>query len=144
MRFEGFVFKLHKESIIAPTGAMGHRVKLLEYAIQQGLDQLPGRPLFATKGLLTHARNNPIGTIEHAFVVGGMFCISGCLNTELEWPLYLQACSDPLGLSYDIINASVLDIRSPVFEVSKAKWIGVTVVLQKRAAHGEDTLFWLV
>lgn len=144
MKFEGIVFKINQASRVAPKGASEHRVKLLDTAIQQGLEQLPGRPLFASKGFLTHNRNSPIGIIEHAFIVGDMFCISGHLNTQLTWPLSLQACNEPLGLSYDITNAIILDMAAPIFEISKAKWLGVTVVRQRKAAYREDTLFWLV
>jgi hypothetical protein len=145
MKFEGVLFTLHKPSKVAPSGAMGHKVLLSEQAIQCGLEQLPGTPLFSSICLTTHDRSDGaiIGRITKAFIVGDMFCISGTIDSYRS-RLRLSASEEPFGLSYDLESVQVIDSRALIYTVGDAIFVGATVLYQRVAAHREDCLFWVV
>jgi hypothetical protein len=144
MKFEGVLFIINKPSTIFPTGARGHKVILTKEAIQQGITQLPGKPLFSSECLKTHNSDRKVGVIEKAFIVGDMFCISGGISEDYSASLQILASEEILGLSYDLSSAHIYDKFADIFEVTSVTFLGATVLLQSKAAHREDCLFWVV
>ena len=144
MRFEGVLFIVGKPSKVPPRGSRGHNVILLPSAIEDALRDLPGKELDSSECLSTHNRNNKIGRIERAFIVGDMFCIAGECYNRGDNIIQLQASGERLGLSYDILNGHVDDMRNLIYRVSRATFIGAAVLKQSKAAHRGDCLFWLV
>jgi hypothetical protein len=144
MKFEGILFLLNKPPAQSPRGCRGHKILFTPATIEKALEQLPGKPLFSSQCLTTHDITNPIGIIEKAFIVGDMFCISGSMHEEKFISQHLNASGETLGLSFDVLNANIEDLRQVIWTCIKADFIGATMLLQSKAAYREDCLFWFV
>jgi hypothetical protein len=143
MKFEGTLFKIGKPSNGPIKGAEHHRVVLVDSAILNALKQLPGTPLFGSPCLSTH-KHEQIGIIQDTYISRGEFCIKGVVFNDSQLLSILKASAEPLGLSFDAVNAKVLDKRDSIFVVYDINFIGATVLYQRSAAHKYDCAFKLL
>lgn len=140
--FKAVLFIIGKPSIDNPSGSRGRKVRLSPAAVEHAMRDLPGKPICRSGCLKTHDNNNQIGEIQRAYAIGDMFCIEGEIFDQHA--VDLDACTEPLGVSYDARNCHVRDVRErEVWVVEAGDFIGVNVLLQRKAAHRENCLFWL-
>jgi len=146
MKFTGVLFIIGKPSVLCPEGSRGHKILIAPEAIQDMLENFPGKPLWACRKAenWTHNRQEIAGVIDKAQVIGDMFVIFGTLVDVYE-TLDIAATVDTLGLSYDISGAYVGNTYEfSVWNINKiSQVLGAHIIPQYNAAHKEDCLFWI-
>ena len=142
-KWSGVLFIVGKPSATSPSGARGHQILMASEAVKMALEHLPGKPLWAALDLSTHRSEiaGQVGIVETAELVGDKLTLSGELFERDN--VDLAACAEPLGLSYDANGCHVPDMRPFLWTIDRANFFGVTVLIQVKAAHKQDTSFRL-
>jgi len=162
--FRGVLTLVDVVSDKAPVGARGHRVVLARAAADAALASLLGMGLDYAPSLDRHDARRKIGVITRAEIVGKQLELGGYLfakdfpeivreigrgggnrrgPTEREALARksLQAAGGshrayaPLGMSYEIADARVADVRSRVWTLTHVTFTGAAVLRRDKAAY---------
>jgi hypothetical protein len=153
--FRGVLTLVDVVSDKAPAGARGHRVVLTRTATEAALASLLGMGLDYAPSLDRHDTRRKIGVITRADIVGKRLELGGYLfakdfpeivheigrgsssrNTRVAMEARGQSSSHPvLGMSYEIADARVADVRSSVWTLTRVTFTGAAVLRRDKAAY---------
>src|SRR5512138_2642233 len=158
--FRGVLTRLDTASDRPPSGARGHRVLLTRAAAEAALPSLLGMGLDYAASFDRHEPRRKVGIITEAEIVPQWPVASGQWPAEprrletgkrkLETLFvsgYLFARDFPdvvrelrntgrlLGMSYEITDARIADLRATVWTVTEFTFTGAAVLRRDRAAH---------
>lgn len=148
--FEGVLTLVNTPSDKAPNGARGHRVILTREAAEAALPSLLGMAVDYKAGWDGHDARQKCGIITAAQIEGNAITVAGYLYARdyPEMEEKIQASSTEMGMSYELADAHVADMRSSVWTLTRATFTGAAILLRDKAAyrrtsfrltHGETT-----
>jgi hypothetical protein len=148
--FTGCLTLVDVASDKAPNGARGHRVVLTREAAEAALPSLLGMAVDYKAGwdghdarqkcgIITAARLEPKGEGQRLLVSGYLFARdfpefgggkAGTLAAQ-------EALADggQMGMSYELADAQVADMRAPVWRLTRATFTGAAILLREKAAY---------
>ena len=138
MPFEGVLTLVDQPSDKAPSGARGHRVVLTREAAEAALPSLLGMAVDFKAGWDGHDAKQKCGIITAAEIEGDEVKVSGYLFARdfSEMMTEMHAHGDEaLGMSYELADAHVADMRAEVWRLSKATFTGAAILLRSKAAY---------
>ncbi|MGH9503672.1 MAG: hypothetical protein ACRD20_12545 [Terriglobales bacterium] len=171
-RFRGVLTLVDVVSDKAPSGARGHRVVLARAAADAALASLLGMGLDYAPSLDRHDTQRKIGVITRADIVGKQLELDGHLFAK-DFPDIVREiergsgmrrrhpagegfarpslhalghnhhAETLLGMSYEITDARVADVRSSVWTLTHVTFTGAAVLRRDKAAY-RDTWIELV
>ena len=162
--FRGVLTLVDVVSDKAPAGARGHRVVLARAAADAALASLLGMGLDYAPSLDRHDARRKIGVITRAEIVGKQLELGGYLfakdfpeivreigrggvtrrgpterealaRTSLQAAGRSHRAYSPLGMSYEIADARVADVRSQVWTLTHVTFTGAAVLRRDKAAY---------
>jgi hypothetical protein len=144
--FEGVLTLVDAASDKAPSGARGHRVVLTRSAAEAALPSLLGMAVDFKAGWDGHDAQQKCGIITSAVIEGDAVRVSGYLFARDFSGMMqeMQAHGDEaLGMSYELADAHVENLRSEVWRLTKATFTGAAILLRSKAAY-RNTSFRVV
>ena len=140
--FEGILCVLDEPSSKPPSGSRGHNIILTKNAAVNVIDTLIGAPINYTPAWDAHNYNVSIGLITQSFILGKFLKIRGYLSVD-RYPTLVKEIKTlvkPLGLSYEIQNAHIEDMRQPIWKITRlGSFTGVAILLKSKAAYRSST-----
>lgn len=160
--FKGVLTIVDVASDKPPAGARGHRVLLTRRAAEAAIPSLLGMALDYAPALDRHDVRRKIGVITRAEIVGRGIEVGGFLyardfpeivgEIERKTPTLAQKTrkdgapsypldgrgarpSTSLGMSYEIADAQIQDIRASVWVLNKVTFTGAAILLREKAAY---------
>jgi hypothetical protein len=139
--FEGCLTLVDVPSDRAPSGARGHRVVLTRQAAETALPSLLGMAVDYKSGWDGHDARQKCGIITSAHLEGSRLMVSGFLFArdfpELERRMCSVQANDSgeMGMSYELADAHVADMRAPVWTLTRATFTGAAILLRDKAAY---------
>jgi len=146
--FEGCLTVVDVVSDKAPSGARGHRVVLTREAAEAALPSLLGMAVDYKAGWDGHDARQKCGIITAARLErreeGRRLLVSGYLyakdfpefqQMEARVGLWAQGGGEAMGMSYELADAHVADMRSPVWRLTRAMFTGAAILLREKAAY---------
>jgi hypothetical protein len=157
--FRGVLTVLDEASDKPPAGARGHRVVLTRKAAEEALPSLLGMGVGYAPSLDRHDTRRKVGVITQAEIVGKNVELSGYLFGK-DFPELVHemkkaggrasSCKgDPqrlsargsaakaLGMSYEIANARIADVRAKVWILTHVTFTGAAILWREKAAYGK-------
>lgn len=167
--FRGVLAPVDLPSDRAPEGARGHRVALSREAAERALPSLLGMALDYLPALDGHDARRKVGIITEADVVEAppvvrrpssadtghpgrlavddarrpsALVISGYLYARdfPELVRELRSNAGALGLSYEITEAKVADVRAAVWVLSEVTFTGAAILRREKAAYQSTSI----
>lgn len=136
--FDGVLTVVNRASDKAPAGARGHRVVLTATAAERALPSLLGMAVDYTPGWDGHDARRKIGLLTEAHLAGDRLAVSGYLYArdfpEVAAAIHAQG-AETLGMSYEIADARVEDMRAEVWKLTRVTFTGAAVLLKEKAAY---------
>jgi hypothetical protein len=134
--FDGCLTLLDVASDKAPSGARGHRVVLTRDAAQTALPSLLGMAVDYKAGWDGHDARQKVGIVTAARIQGKKLLVSGFLFAR-DYPEFSKEThqADELGMSYELADAHVADMRAPVWTLTRATFTGAAILLRDKAAY---------
>ena len=139
--FAGVLAFVDVPSDKAPSGAHGHRVILTKRAARASMSSLVGMGLNYKPELNGHDRRQKVGVITRAKLVGNAIHVWGYVYVS-DFPELAVLDSAGLGMSYELLDAHVVDMRQPVWTISSATFSGAALLEAARAAYTQTTFVW--
>lgn len=155
--FRGVLTLVDVASDRPPAGARGHRVVLTRGAAEAALASLLGMGLDYAPSLDRHDARRKVGVITRAEIVGRQVELGGYLfakdfpeivkeigrsapsdSAESRWlrEAHAQARSKGgLGMSYEIADARVADVRAKVWTLTQVTFTGAAILRRDKAAY---------
>jgi hypothetical protein len=138
--FEGVLTLVDVASDKAPSGARGHRVVLTREAAEAALPSLMGMAVDYKAGWDGHDARQKCGIITAAEVDGRKLTVAGYLFARdfPEMELKIQgdgAAPGLMGMSYELADAHVADMRAQVWTLTRATFTGAAILLREKAAY---------
>lgn len=137
--FEGCLTLVDVPSDKAPSGARGHRVVLSRTAAEAALPSLLGMAVDYKAGWDGHDARQKCGIITAAEMEGRRLMVRGFLFArdypELEKKVCVQAAGGEMGMSYELADAHVADMRADVWTLTRATFTGAAILLRDKAAY---------
>jgi hypothetical protein len=149
--FRGVLTVVDAVSDKAPAGARGHRVMLTRAAAEAAIPSVLGMALDYSPRLDGHDTRRKIGVITRAEIVGREITVAGFLYgrdfpemvVEIGKTEPLEASSTgrsgrtqtKLGMSYEIADAVVEDIKANVWVLNRVTFTGAAVLRRDKAAY---------
>jgi len=136
--FAGVLTLVDVASDKAPSGARGHKVILTRAAAEAALPSLLGMAVDFKAGWDGHDARQKCGIITAAEVDGKELRVSGYLFARdfSEMVTEMRAHGEEaLGMSYELADAHVVDMRASVWTLSKATFTGAAILLRAKAAY---------
>ncbi len=144
--FEGCLTVVDVPSDKAPSGARGHRVVLTRAVAEAALPSLLGMAVDYKAGWDGHDARQKCGIITGARLeaegVGRRLLVSGFLfardfpELEREQKLgEIAAGAGEMGMSYELADAHVADMRASVWTLTRATFTGAAILLREKAAY---------
>jgi len=134
--FEGVLTLVDVPSDKAPNGARGHKVILTRNAAEAALPSLLGMAVDYKAGWDGHDARQKCGIITSAELEGNHLKVAGYLFArdfpEMEEKIH---ASGPMGMSYELADAHVADMRSPIWTLTRATFTGAAILLKDKAAY---------
>jgi hypothetical protein len=143
--FRGVLTLVDVTSDQPPAGARGHRVVLTRAAAEAGLASLLGMALDYAPSLDRHDVRRKVGVITRAEIVGRGLELGGHLFAK-DFPEIVEeigrsgkllAASRGLGMSYEIADARVADMRAKVWTLTRVTFTGAAILRRDKAAYRE-------
>ncbi|HZQ90287.1 MAG TPA: hypothetical protein VFA60_00670 [Terriglobales bacterium] len=145
--FHGVLTMLDVPSDKAPSGARGRRVMLTRRAAEAALPSLLGMALDYTPELDGHDARRKVGIITAADIVPVRSAAAGASRVDVRGYLFARdfpevvqrirgAGQRDLGMSYEVADARVADVRSAVWTLVEFTFTGAAVLLREKAAYG--------
>lgn len=139
--FEGCLTLLDVASDKAPSGARGHRVVLTKEAAEKALPSLLGMAVDYKAGWDGHDARQKCGIITAAHIEGRKLMVSGFLFAR-DYPECAQELTrmdansaGEMGMSYELADAHVADMRAAVWTLTRATFTGAAILLRDKAAY---------
>jgi hypothetical protein len=156
--FRGVLTTVDVASDKSPAGARGHKVLLTRGAAEAAIPSLMGMGLDYSPGLDRHDARRKIGVITRAEIVGRAIEVGGFLYAR-DFPEIVQEIGKPtrladaafggtkdlrgnkssadgkLGMSYEITDALVEDIKASVWVLNRVTFTGAAVLRREKAAY---------
>jgi hypothetical protein len=136
--FEGILTMVDTASDKAPAGARGHRVMLTREAAEKALPSLLGMAVDYRPGWDGHDARRKIGLLTEANLVGRKLTVRGYLYArdfpEVAKAILAHALED-MGMSYEIADARVEDMRADVWKLTRVTFTGAAILLREKAAY---------
>jgi len=136
--FEGVLTLVDVASDKAPAGARGHRVVLTKAAAEAALPSLLGMAVDFNAGWDGHDARQKCGIITAAEIEGRELRVSGYLFArdfpEMETQ-FKKRGPNSLGMSYELADAHVADMRAQVWTLTKAVFTGAAILQREKAAY---------
>ena len=149
--FEGCLTLVDVPSDKAPSGARGHRVVLTREAAETALPSLLGMAVDYKAGWDGHDARQKCGIITAAHLEakgeGQRLLVRGFLFAR-DYPEFSRFCKveakpgvlaaeadASMGMSYELADAHVADMRSPVWRLTQATFTGAAILLREKAAY---------
>ena len=142
--FEGCLTLVDVASDRAPSGARGHRVVLTREAAEAALPSLLGMAVDYKAGWDGHDARQKCGIITTAQLEGRKLMVGGYLFArdfpEMEARLGVLGgvgaqAHDDMGMSYELADAHVADMRAPIWTLTRATFTGAAILLREKAAY---------
>jgi hypothetical protein len=137
--FEGVLTLVDAASDKAPSGARGHRVVLTREAAAAALPSLLGMAVDFKAGWDGHDAKQKCGIITAASIRDAAVHVSGYLFardfTEMMTEMHAHG-DEALGMSYELADAHVENMRAEVWRLTKATFTGAAILLRSKAAYG--------
>jgi hypothetical protein len=136
--FEGCLTLVDVASDRAPSGARGHRVILTRAAAEAALPSLMGMAVDFKAGWDGHDARQKCGIITSAHLEDNKLMVAGYLYArdypEMETALNSATHRD-MGMSYELADAHVADMRASVWTLTRATFTGAAILLRDKAAY---------
>ena len=138
--FRGVLTLVDVVSDKPPAGARGHRVVLTRDAAEAALASLLGMGLDYAPSLDRHDTRRKVGVITRAEIVGKELELSGHLFAR-DFPEIVQEIGKSskqkraLGMSYEIADARVADVRSSIWTLTHVTFTGAAILRRDKAAY---------
>ena len=146
--FRGVLTLVDMPSDKPPAGSRGHRVILTRTAAERALPSLLGMALDYAPTLDRHDARTKVGVITRAEIVGKAVELGGYLFAK-DFPEVvlqiesggLRASADrrrpanPLGMSYEVSDASVADVREKIWTLTRVTFTGAAILRRDKAAY---------
>jgi hypothetical protein len=134
--FEGVLTLVDVPSDKAPNGARGHKVILTRNAAETALPSLLGMAVDYKAGWDGHDARQKCGIITSAEIEDNRLKVAGYLFARdfPEMEEKIQA-TGPMGMSYELADAHVADMRSPIWTLTRATFTGAAILLKDKAAY---------
>jgi len=137
--FEGCLTLVDTPSDRAPSGARGHRVVLTRAAAEAALPSLLGMAVDFKAGwdghdarqkcgIITSASLSPDGSGDKKLMVAGYLFAR-------DFPEMEPAMTPNMGMSYELADAHVADMRASVWTLTRATFTGAAILLKEKAAY---------
>ena len=138
--FEGCLTLVDVPSDKAPSGARGHRVVLTRAAAEAALPSLLGMAVDYKAGWDGHDARQKCGIITAAELRGQCLSVQGFLFArdfpEMEESVCAKATmAGEMGMSYELADAHVADMRASVWTLTRATFTGAAILLREKAAY---------
>lgn len=138
--FEGVLTLVDLPSDKAPSGARGHRVILTREAAEAALPSLLGMAVDYKAGWDGHDARQKCGIITSAQLEGQRLTVAGYLYARdfPEFGIKMESsihAADSMGMSYELADAHVADMRAPVWTLTRATFTGAAILLREKAAY---------
>jgi hypothetical protein len=153
--FAGCLTLVDVASDKAPSGARGHRVVLTREAAEAALPSLLGMAVDYKAGwdghdarqkcgIITEARVEPKGEGQRLMVRGYLFArdfpefgaVPGKAGVVAAHAAHAALQDgDAMGMSYELADAQVADMRAPVWRLTRATFTGAAILLREKAAY---------
>jgi hypothetical protein len=151
--FRGVLTLVDVTSDKPPAGARGHRVVLTRAAAEEALASLLGMALDYSPSLDRHDARRKVGVITRADIVGKNLELGGHLFAK-DFPEIVReiektgkrtpqspgeppATTHSLGMSYEIADARVADLRAKVWTLTHVTFTGAAILRRDKAAYRE-------
>jgi hypothetical protein len=135
--FEGILTTVNTPSDRAPAGSRGHRVLLTRDAAEKALPSLLGMAVDYRPAWDGHDNRCKIGLITEATISGNNLLVRGYLYAR-DFPDAAKAihahAPHALGMSYEIADAKVDDMRAEIWRLTKVTFTGAAILLRDKAA----------
>ena len=136
--FEGCLTLVDVASDKAPSGSRGHRVVLTREAAEAALPSLLGMAVDYKAGWDGHDARQKCGIITAAHLEGQKLMVSGFLFAR-DYPevseLKAGADGGEMGMSYELADAHVADMKAAVWKLTRATFTGAAILLRAKAAY---------
>jgi hypothetical protein len=139
--FEGCLTLVDVPSDKAPSGARGHRVVLTKEAAETALPSLLGMAVDYKAGWDGHDARQKCGIITSAHLDGCRLLVGGFLFArdfpEMEAKVggIAAGVECAMGMSYELADAHVADMRDTVWRLTRATFTGAAILLREKAAY---------
>ena len=138
--FRGVLAQVESASQRPPSGARGHRVLLTRPAADAALPSLIGMALDYTPQLDGHDARMKVGIITAAEIVGRELTIAGYLFGRDFPELVRELKSSRLGMSYELADARVEDVRAEVWRLTEVTFTGAAILKREKAAYSHTSI----
>jgi len=136
--FTGVLTLVDEPSTKPPSGARGHRVILTRAAAVAALPSLLGMAVDYVPSWDGHDARRKCGIITHADLEGSQLRVAGYLYAkdfpEVERQVQ-QSLSGAMGMSWELADAHVEDMRAAVWTLTRATFTGAAILLREKAAY---------
>ena len=132
--FEGCLTLVDVPSDKAPSGARGHRVVLTRAAAETALPSLLGMAVDYKAGWDGHDARQKCGIITSAHLDERKLIVSGFLFAR-DFPEMEAAAHPDMGMSYELADAHVADMRASTWTLTRATFTGAAILLRDKAAY---------
>jgi hypothetical protein len=136
--FEGVLTVVDEASTRPPSGARGHRVVLTRAAATEALPSLLGMAVGFTPSWDGHDVRRKCGLITEADLIGNDLRVRGYVYGR-DFPEVVKQVENgkpgSMGMSYELADAHVADMRADVWTVTRAMFTGAAVLLRDKAAY---------
>jgi hypothetical protein len=146
--FRGVLTLVDRPSDKPPAGSRGHRVILTRAAAERALPSLLGMALDYSPSFDRHDARRKVGVITRAEVIGKELELSGYLYAK-DFPEIVRQIEagfihataarkrphNPLGMSYEIADASVADTRAKIWTLTHVTFTGAAILRRDKAAY---------
>jgi hypothetical protein len=140
--FKGVLTQVDVASQRPPAGARGHRVVLTRKAAEEALPSLIGMALDYTPTLDGHDARLKVGLITSAEIDGVELLIEGYLFGR-DFPELIAQMQHPasrLGLSYELADARVEDVRANIWKLTEVIFTGAAILKRNKAAYENTSI----
>ncbi|HEY8669983.1 MAG TPA: hypothetical protein VIL63_04015 [Terriglobales bacterium] len=147
--FRGVLTLVDTPSDKPPSGSRGHRVVLTRGAAERALPSLLGMALDYSPMFDRHDARRKVGVITRAEIVGKTVELSGYLYAK-DFPEIIRQIEcgsihaggasrkrpgNPLGMSYEIADANVADVRAKIWTLTRVTFTGAAILRRDKAAY---------
>jgi hypothetical protein len=137
-RFTGVLTLVDEPSTKPPSGARGHRVILTRAAALAALPSLLGMAVDYVPSWDGHDARRKCGIITEADVEGSRLRVAGFVYAK-DFPdverQMRQGRRDAMGMSWELADAHVQDMRAEVWTLTRATFTGAAILLRDKAAY---------
>jgi hypothetical protein len=126
----------------APGGGRGHKVQLTRKAAVEALGSIIGMGVCHNSDDSRHDAERKIGVITQARLIGKRIVVRGILYAKDCARDIEQLRKGKFGMSYEIGDARVCDMRASVWVLDRIHFTGAAFILAEKCAY-RNTRFWI-